>query len=143
MVREALGHTAGAGAAVVPEAEQRRHQDRKTNHCPDLEQVPFHLGVVKLRKQVRACEKLHRGKREMAYFLIVHKPIWLGRSVPSWPEQREEAFQQTTLSHPISPRQVTSALPNPNPASSESWALSFDCPLFFNNPASGRWNRGY
>lgn len=74
---------------------RRKLQDRKTNHCPGLEQNPFRLPVVKLRKQVRACKKLQRGKREMAYFLIVHKPIWLERSVPSWPEQREEAFQVT------------------------------------------------
>lgn len=28
-------------------------------------------------------------KEGMAYFLIIHKALWLGRSVPSWPEQTE------------------------------------------------------
>lgn len=34
---------------------------RKTNRCPGLGWMPSHLRAVKLRKQVRACEKLHRG----------------------------------------------------------------------------------
>lgn len=93
MVSQTLEYREEAGCYCgVQELSRKKHWVGKKNCCPGLKWVPFYLMVVKLRKQIRACEMLQREKVEMAYFLNVHNPIWLKRSVPSWSEWREEAF---------------------------------------------------
>ena len=83
----------------------------------------------------------------MAYFLIAHKPIWLGWSVPHWSEPREEAFSgdhrppsHTGFSKTQWPQRSLSTTPTHPPSPyprAGSLAISFEFPFFFyNNPAS-------